>query len=158
MKISELAKLTQMTTHTLRYYEKAGLVTSIKRSGNNYREYSKDDVATALFIKRCKESGFSLAQTAKLIVIKDAKDAHTCGEAKAIAQQKVQDISIQIEQLVALKSVLAELADTCCGGNESAKFCSIIARLEDSSGSSLQFENQSCAPSYASPRGEKPCC
>ncbi|MFT6267247.1 MAG: MerR family Zn(II)-responsive transcriptional regulator of zntA [Alphaproteobacteria bacterium] len=131
MKISQLAKLTGMSTHTLRYYEKSGLITSIKRSGNNYRAYSKDDVATALFIKRCKQSGFSLAETAKLIVIKNAKDAHTCEEAKSIAHQKVVDITHQIQQLVGLKSILAELADTCCGGNESAKFCSIIAKLEN---------------------------
>jgi MerR family Zn(II)-responsive transcriptional regulator of zntA len=131
MKISQLAKLSGMSAHTLRYYEKSGLITSIKRSGNNYREYSEDDVATALFIKRCKSSGFSLSDTAKLIVIKDAKDAHTCSEAKVIAQEKIVEISRQIEQLAALKLVLHELSDTCCGGNESAKFCAIITKLEN---------------------------
>lgn len=133
MKISQLAKLSGLSNHTLRYYEKLGIVSSSRSRTNNYREYSKDDLATALFIKRCKQSGFSLCDTAKLIEIKKAKDAHTCAEAKAIAQQKVVDIALQIEQLLELKETLSQLVDNCCGGNESAKFCSIISKLENHS-------------------------
>lgn len=130
MKISKLAERSGLSAHTLRYYEKLGLITPKHRIDNNYREYSQDDLTTAQFIKRCKESGFSLDDTASLLSIKDAKDEHICAEAKAITLAKVADIKTKILQLQKMESILQELADVCCGGSESAKFCSIIAKLE----------------------------
>ena len=130
MKISELAKRSGISAHTLRYYEKLGLIVPSQRSDNNYREYSADDLATAHFIRRCKESGFSLDDTASLLSIKDAKDEHVCAEAKAITLAKVDDIQNKITQLQRMEKTLSELAHVCCGGNESAKFCSIISKLE----------------------------
>lgn len=130
MKISELAKQSGLSAHTLRYYEKLNLIKPQHRTVNNYRDYSQDDLATAQFIKRCKESGFSLNDTASLLGIKDAKDEHVCAEAKAITLAKVLDIKTQITQLQNMEKMLTELAEVCCGGNESAKFCSIIAKLE----------------------------
>ena len=100
MKISELATRSGISAHTLRYYEKLGLITPKHRSENNYRDYSQDDLATAQFIKRCKDSGFSLEDTASLLSIKDAKDEHVCAEAKAITLAKVVDIQTKITQLL----------------------------------------------------------
>ncbi|MFW8591116.1 MerR family transcriptional regulator [Glaciecola sp. 2405UD65-10] len=131
MKISQLAKATNLSAHTLRYYEKLGLLVPQKSIENNYRIYNSDDLATAHFIKRCKESGFSLEDTAALINIKDAKDQHTCAEAKAITQKKVDEVHQQIKRLSELKQVLKQLNDKCCGGTESAQFCSIISQLEN---------------------------
>ena len=138
MKISELATRSGISAHTLRYYEKLGLITPKHRSENNYRDYSQDDLATAQFIKRCKDSGFSLEDTASLLSIKDAKDEHVCAEAKAITLAKVVDIQTKITQLQRMERILSELAHVCCGGNESAKFCSIIARLESTDFKDLQ--------------------
>jgi len=130
MKISQLAKATGLSAHTLRYYEKLGLLVPEKQQENNYRQYNQDDLASALFIKRCKESGFSLEDTAALLNIKDAKDKHTSAEAKSITQKKIQEVRAQITRLTQLNAVLEELSDKCCGGNESAEFCSIISQLE----------------------------
>jgi MerR family Zn(II)-responsive transcriptional regulator of zntA len=130
MKISELAKRTQISSHTLRYYEKQGLFRPSLRTANNYRDYSEDDVLTAQFIKRCKESGFSLDDTAKLLAIKDDKRQHVCAEAKNITTSKIQQIAEQIKQLQQMQSTLKNLAQYCCGGDESAEFCSIISGLE----------------------------
>ncbi|MCF2947536.1 heavy metal-responsive transcriptional regulator [Paraglaciecola aquimarina] len=130
MKISELEKRTGINAHTLRYYEKSGLLKASMRSVNNYRIYSEDDLITALFIKRCKECGFSLAQTAALLAIKHDKSLHVCAEAKSITESKLQEISQQIEQLQQMEGTLTELQAYCCGGQESAEFCTIISTLE----------------------------
>jgi MerR family Zn(II)-responsive transcriptional regulator of zntA len=133
MKISELAKRAKINPHTLRYYEKQGLFRPSLRTANNYRDYSEDDLLTALFIKRCKESGFSLDDTAKLLAIKDDKRQHICAEAKNITTHKIHQITEQIKQLQHMQSTLKDLAQYCCGGNESAEFCSIISGLEGQS-------------------------
>jgi MerR family Zn(II)-responsive transcriptional regulator of zntA len=130
MKISELAKQTGISAHTLRYYEKIGLLARSNRTKSNYRVYNEDDVITAQFIKRSKECGFSLAETASLLAIKNDKSAHVCAEAKQITQSKIVEIAEQIDKLKEMQNTLTELEDFCCGGHQSAEFCSIISALE----------------------------
>ena len=130
MKISDLAARSGISAHTLRYYEKTGLFSASQRSVSNYRIYSEDDLTTAKFIKRSKECGFSLAETATLLAIKHDKSQHVCAEAKHITSTKISDISQQIAQLKQMQKTLQQLERFCCGGQESAEFCSIIATLE----------------------------
>jgi MerR family Zn(II)-responsive transcriptional regulator of zntA len=131
VKISQLAKRCGISAHTLRYYEKAGLFKASGRTISNYRIYNHDDLLTAKFIKHCKESGFSLPETASLLRIKDDKSQHVCAEAKAITEDKITQITQQIEHLRSMLMTLKRLNQYCCGGDESAQFCSIIAKLEN---------------------------
>jgi MerR family Zn(II)-responsive transcriptional regulator of zntA len=131
MKISQLEKLSGISAHTLRYYEKSGLLKASMRNENNYRIYSADDLATAKFIKHSKQCGFTLAETTSLLAIKHDKRQHVCAEAKTITANKLRDISSQIEQLKQMQKTLTQLEKYCCGGQESAEFCSIIAALEE---------------------------
>ena len=130
MKISDLAQRSGISAHTLRFYEKTGLFSASKRSESNYRIYSQDDLITAKFIKRSKECGFSLAETATLLAIRHDKDLHVCAQAKLITSSKITDIAQQIKQLKQMQKTLQQLERYCCGGQESAAFCSLIASLE----------------------------
>jgi MerR family Zn(II)-responsive transcriptional regulator of zntA len=130
MKISDLAERSGISAHTLRYYEKTGLFSASQRSESNYRIYSQDDLTTAMFIKRSKECGFSLAETAKLLSIKHDKSQHVCAEAKFITSTKIIEMTQQIAQLKKMQKTLQQLERYCCGGQESAEFCSIISALE----------------------------
>lgn len=133
MKISELATRTGLSAHTLRYYEKVGLLQPSQRSESNYRMYNQDDVITAQFIMRSKECGFSLAETSSLLAIKNDKSHHVCAEAKQITQSKVIEIAEQIKKLKKMQATLSKLEQFCCGGQESAEFCAIISSLEKES-------------------------
>jgi MerR family transcriptional regulator, Zn(II)-responsive regulator of zntA len=130
MRISDLAERSGISAHTLRYYEKTGLLSASKRSDSNYRIYSQDDLTSAKFIKRSKECGFTLAETATLLAIRHDKSQHVCAEAKLITSAKITDISQQIAQLKQMQQTLQQLEHYCCGGQESAEFCSIISTLE----------------------------
>jgi MerR family Zn(II)-responsive transcriptional regulator of zntA len=130
MRISDLAEHSGISAHTLRYYEKTGLFSASQRSASNYRIYSRDDLTTAKFIKRSKECGFSLAETTTLLAIKHDKSQHVCADAKSITSTKITDITQQIAQLKQMQKTLQQLEQYCCGGQESAEFCSIIAALE----------------------------
>ena len=129
MKISELAKLTQMSTSTIRYYEKSGLLNS-RREQNNYRDYQNSDAQTLKFIQRCKQSGFTLNEAALLLSIKDNKSEHVCSEAKELTQNKIGEIQQKIEVLEDMLGALKQLESICCGGEHSAEFCKIIKSLE----------------------------
>lgn len=58
-RIGELAKLTNLSEHTLRFYEKEGLLVP-KRNDSNIRIYSEDDRSWAEFIVHMKGTGMSL--------------------------------------------------------------------------------------------------
>ena len=44
MRIGKIAEITGISISNIRFYEKKGLLTPIRESENNYREYSQDDV------------------------------------------------------------------------------------------------------------------
>lgn len=131
MKIGELSKKTGLSAHTLRFYEKQGLIKVAGRTISNYRIYNNDDLSTAKFIKRSRDMGFSLDDVKVFLSIRADKPAHICADAKNIADQKILDIEQQITELQHMLEALHKLSDACCGGNESAELCSILDALEE---------------------------
>lgn len=62
MNITKFSELTTLTAHTLRYYEKLGLLTNISRNSSGHRCYSQADIDWVTFINRLKETGMPLEQ------------------------------------------------------------------------------------------------
>lgn len=60
MNINELERLTGITRQNIRFYEKKGLLHPARNAGNNYREYSADDLATLKTIKLLRKLDISL--------------------------------------------------------------------------------------------------
>lgn len=60
MNIKEFTKKTGISAHTLRYYEKIGLMPNIKRDARGYRFYQQRDVIWVDFIQKLKITGMSL--------------------------------------------------------------------------------------------------
>lgn len=44
MTIKEIEKLTGLTAKSIRYYEDKGLISVDRKSGNNYRDYTEDNL------------------------------------------------------------------------------------------------------------------
>ncbi|WP_256992535.1 MerR family transcriptional regulator [Paenibacillus sp. XY044] len=63
MKIQELADKMGLTIHTIRFYEKEGLLDDrhVRRESNNYRNYSDEAVERLKLIKKFQSIGCSLA-------------------------------------------------------------------------------------------------
>jgi DNA-binding transcriptional MerR regulator len=59
--IGEFAEIVGVTTSTLRYYEKEGLLTPL-RNENNLREFTDYDVGWVQFLLHLKDSGMSMAE------------------------------------------------------------------------------------------------
>ena len=57
MHIKAFSQMCGLSAHTLRYYEKIGLLSAVERTDSNHRRYSERDVAWINFIKRLKEIG-----------------------------------------------------------------------------------------------------
>ena len=60
MNIQEFAELSKISAHTIRYYEKIGLLRNINRNSSGHRAFTKNDIVWTDFIKRLKDTGMSL--------------------------------------------------------------------------------------------------
>ena len=58
--IQEVARATGLTPHTLRYYERIGLIHPINRAGNTRRHYTMDDVGWINFLLKLRATGMSI--------------------------------------------------------------------------------------------------
>lgn len=131
LKISQLAERTGLSAHTLRFYEKNGLISASDRSEAGYRYYSDADVRRAEFVKTARNIGFSLEDIGQLLSIRVNKDSHSCQEVTDITRHKLEEVSQKIAELQSMQNTLSILLDSCCGGPENATHCSILEALEE---------------------------
>lgn len=130
MRIGELAQRSGVPVETLRYYEKTGLIHAPPRHSNGYRDYPDITLQYLTLIRSAKAVGFSLQECQELLTIFSQRDSHTCAEVKALAETKLAALEAQMQQLQHMHHTLQLIADACCGGNESASYCSILDSLE----------------------------
>lgn len=105
MNISQLAKTTDVTADTLRYYEKQGLITAPQRQANGYRSYTEEHIALVRFVRGAQTLGFSLNEIRAVL---SQVSAGTFGRAE-IEQHlsaKLAQIDAHMRQLKALKKEL----------------------------------------------------
>jgi DNA-binding transcriptional MerR regulator len=58
--IQEVAQATGLSAHTLRYYERVGLIHPIDREQNTHRRYTQDDVGWIDFLTKLRATGMSI--------------------------------------------------------------------------------------------------
>ncbi len=58
--IQEVAQATGLSAHTLRYYERIGLIHPIDRGQNTHRRYTSDDVGWIDFLTKLRATGMSI--------------------------------------------------------------------------------------------------
>lgn len=63
--IQEVAQATGLSAHTLRYYERVGLIHPIGREGNSHRRYTTDDVGWIDFLTKLRATGMSIKDMQK---------------------------------------------------------------------------------------------
>lgn len=60
--IAQMAALTGVSTHTLRYYERAGLIQPVARTTGDRRRYQAADIAWVEFLLRLRSTGMPVAR------------------------------------------------------------------------------------------------
>ena len=60
MQISEVAKEFGLTTDTLRYYEREGLIGPISKGKNGIRNYTEEDIKRIQFVKCTRAAGLEI--------------------------------------------------------------------------------------------------
>jgi DNA-binding transcriptional MerR regulator len=60
--IQQVADSTGLSVHTLRYYERNGLIEPIDRAANGHRRYSEQNIAWIEFLTRLRTTGMPIRQ------------------------------------------------------------------------------------------------
>lgn len=72
--IGDFSKISGLSIHTLRYYEKEQLII-VNRNAANRRCYTEDDINWILFIKRLKETGMPIKDIKKYAILRYEGDS-----------------------------------------------------------------------------------
>lgn len=105
MNISQLAKAVDVSTDTVRYYEKQGLISAPKRQANGYRSYSAAHVELVRFVRGAQALGFSLAEI-RAIQPQVARGTFGRTEIEQQLKAKMGQIDAHMAQLRTLKKEL----------------------------------------------------
>ena len=118
LRIGEVAKLTGLTTRTLRYWEELGLISPSGYRGRGERLYSSTDMARVTRIKDLQELlGFSLAEVRVVLGTEDvdaldrARSEFRWGDASSERRRELIDEAIEAnDNLIArLETTLARI-------------------------------------------------
>jgi DNA-binding transcriptional MerR regulator len=67
--IAEAAAQTGITAHTLRYYERIGLLDPVGRDGAGRRRYSDEDIAWVGFLQKLRRTGMPIQRMGEYIAL-----------------------------------------------------------------------------------------
>ena len=112
MRIGELAQATGTKAETIRYYEREGILPYADRTDSNYRDYSKDHLATLTFVRRARELGFSMAQVRELLALSD-RDDKPCQDVDRLARSQIDEVQRKIDVLTAMRDELSRMLAAC---------------------------------------------
>ncbi len=98
MKIGELAEQTGLAPSRIRFYERIGLLKTVKRQSNGYRSYPPEAVLVLGMITAAQKAGFSLDELRTLLPSDLTQWNHQA--LTDALRQKIQDIE-EIQQRLA---------------------------------------------------------
>lgn len=124
--IGVLSKKTACHIETIRYYERIGLLSKPPRTEGGHRLYGKEQLKRLVFIRRCRDLGFSLEEIRTLFKLVDG-ERYTCQEVKGVTEQHLREVSKKIAALRRLQKILRSISSQCEGGLVSD--CPIIESL-----------------------------
>ena len=75
MNIQAFAERCGLTAHTLRYYERIGLLGAVARRDNGHREFGARDVEWVEFLQRLRETGMPIREMLRYAELRHAGDS-----------------------------------------------------------------------------------
>jgi DNA-binding transcriptional MerR regulator len=96
--IQQVASMTGLSTHTLRYYEKIGLIKNVQRAQTGYRQYTDVDLAWIQFLIRLRVTGMPMLKMKQFSDLRQQGDS-TITARKELLEEHYNDVLDKIEEL-----------------------------------------------------------
>lgn len=131
--IGKVATLVNVSTDSLRYYEREGLVGPTSKSEGGYRLYDHDAVRRIRFIKQAQHCGFTLTEIRALLALR-ANNAACCSDVRRLAIEKKLQLETKIKAMKVMSKALDLLIVECGKKKRSLDDCPILAALDRGKG------------------------
>jgi DNA-binding transcriptional MerR regulator len=73
--IQQAAERSGVSAHTLRYYERAGLLDEVQRTGHGHRRFAEHDLERLVFLRRLRSTGMPIRLISRYVELLRAGDA-----------------------------------------------------------------------------------
>lgn len=110
-KIGQLVEILGISADTIRYYEKIGLLSAVRRVPSGARFFSRHDLSRLQFIRRAKQANCSLGEIKVLLEMR-ADPKHELCSAYEMTQRKLREIERQMDELHTLRKELCLLIES----------------------------------------------
>ncbi len=108
--ISDMAEQSRLSSHTLRYYEKIGLLEAIDRAASGHRRYSPRDIAWVEFLNRLRATGMPIAKMKQYAQLRQQGQS-TVSARKALLEEHEYEVRDRLQHLEHnLKAVSEKIA------------------------------------------------
>ena len=108
MRISELADQAGVTSKTLRYYERIGVLPAPSRSTSGYRDYRAEALDRLGFIRAGQAVGLSLGEIRQVVALRERGET-PCDHVYRLLQRRTAELDERIGELQALRRELQAL-------------------------------------------------
>ena len=92
MKISDAAKLLGISTDTIRYYEKEGVITPKRTSKNNYRDLDNRDIISLLICIYNRKIGYSMKESVEYV------EGIPVSKITDILNKKIDELELEVKE------------------------------------------------------------
>lgn len=107
LSIQQVAAITQLSTHTLRYYERIGLLAPIERASSGHRRYSSQDIAWINFLTRLRATGMPIREMQQFAELRRQGD-RTLTQRRQLLEIHQQNVYQQLDELTRNLKVIEE--------------------------------------------------
>ncbi|MGI5131852.1 MerR family transcriptional regulator [Pseudonocardia sp. CA-107938] len=109
LSIAEMAERTGVSAHTLRYYERIGLI-RVARDASGYRVYNAADFGRIVFLTRLRMTGMPIRDLQRYVALAEQGDA-TVPERQAMMLARRDAVKAQLAELqFALETIEFKIA------------------------------------------------
>jgi DNA-binding transcriptional MerR regulator len=109
--ISEVAEATGLSTHTLRYYERAGLMlTPVDRASSTHRRYTAADVNWVEFLTKLRSTSMPIAVVAEYAELVRRGDVTTADRLELLQRHRIAVVAQLDEVTRSLEAIDTKIA------------------------------------------------
>ena len=127
LKIGQLAGRCGVSTDTIRFYEREGLLPPPRRTPSQYRVYSREDEARLLFIRQAQAIGLTLDGVRELLRQEQLRTPGECRRVAALLRERIEAIDRRLAELRTFRRQLAESLERCEKADSEA--CPVVLDL-----------------------------
>lgn len=107
LSIDEVSRRTGLSAHTLRYYERIGLIAAVTRAAGGQRRYAATDLEWIGFLLRLRETRMPIAQMQAFATLRSQGDA-TAAQRRRMLEAHLAEVQASIAEMQRAAGILAD--------------------------------------------------